>query len=180
MTAKHTKPKIELRSVKHSDFASEETYCFEATVYVDGKRFCVASNDGHGGCNNYAPADRTSRADLYHAVKALDERIGATCPPIVMTKAKHGIDTTMTPDLETVIGDLVTRWLYARDLKNRMRRKWVYQPEPDGDLYEYRRETGQKAAAILDVIRKRHPGARLLNVMPIDEAVEVWQKMANA
>ena len=42
-------PKIELKNLKTAEFASEETHCFEATVYLDGKRFCIASNQGHGG-----------------------------------------------------------------------------------------------------------------------------------
>jgi hypothetical protein len=47
------KPKIELKNLKYAAFASEETSCFEATVYVDGKRFCIASNEGRGGCDSY-------------------------------------------------------------------------------------------------------------------------------
>ena len=30
--------KIEIKHVKYSQFASRETNCFEATVYIDGKR----------------------------------------------------------------------------------------------------------------------------------------------
>jgi len=44
---------LTLKNFKHAEFASEETECFEATVYVDGKRFCTASNEGRGGPNNY-------------------------------------------------------------------------------------------------------------------------------
>ena len=30
--------KLEMKSIKHSAFASEETYCYEGYVYVDGKK----------------------------------------------------------------------------------------------------------------------------------------------
>ena len=30
---------IELKNIKHSEFASEETHCYEATLYVDGVRW---------------------------------------------------------------------------------------------------------------------------------------------
>jgi hypothetical protein len=44
--------KIELKNVKFSDFASEETNCFRADVYVNGKKAGYCNNDGHGGCTN--------------------------------------------------------------------------------------------------------------------------------
>jgi hypothetical protein len=47
------KPQVELRNLKHAEFASQETACYEATVYIDGKRFCIASNQGHGGPDSY-------------------------------------------------------------------------------------------------------------------------------
>ena len=41
--------KLELKNIKHSEFASEETHCYQGTLYVDGKRTALVSNDGHGG-----------------------------------------------------------------------------------------------------------------------------------
>ncbi len=50
-----TKPVIEMKNLKVAEFASEETTCYEATVYVDGARFCIASNQGHGGDSSHDP-----------------------------------------------------------------------------------------------------------------------------
>jgi len=47
--------KIELKNVKHSEFASRETDCFQASVYIDGKKAGTVGNDGQGGCNHYNP-----------------------------------------------------------------------------------------------------------------------------
>lgn len=47
------KPIVEIKNLKYAAFASEETSCFEGTVYVDGKRFCMASNQGQGGPDSY-------------------------------------------------------------------------------------------------------------------------------
>ena len=47
--------KIELKNFKHAEFASHETHCYEATVWVDGKRAFYASNEGHGGADDYTP-----------------------------------------------------------------------------------------------------------------------------
>ena len=42
---------ISLKSIKTDHHASEETTCYEAVVYVDGKKAGVISNDGNGGCS---------------------------------------------------------------------------------------------------------------------------------
>lgn len=72
-----TAPKIEVRNLKHAAFASEETHCFEASVYVDGKRFCTASNDGHGGPDMYTPVKPNQTSTELH--KQIEE-IGAQLP----------------------------------------------------------------------------------------------------
>ncbi len=47
------KPKVTIKNLKYAAFASQETSCFEATIYVDGKRFCTARNEGSGGPDCY-------------------------------------------------------------------------------------------------------------------------------
>lgn len=47
------KPIITIKNLKYAAFASQETSCFEATVYLDGKRFCTAGNEGSGGPDRY-------------------------------------------------------------------------------------------------------------------------------
>ena len=42
---------LEMKAIKFSEWASEETYCYQANVYLDGKPFAMVSNDGHGGCD---------------------------------------------------------------------------------------------------------------------------------
>jgi len=43
--------KLELKNVKHAEFASQETHCFEAKLYVDGVFSAQISNEGRGGSN---------------------------------------------------------------------------------------------------------------------------------
>ena len=42
--------KIELKALKIHDDMSEETTCFSATVYGNGKKVGTAKNDGRGSC----------------------------------------------------------------------------------------------------------------------------------
>lgn len=58
--------KVELKSVKTCKWASDETECFNAVIYVDGQRAGTVENDGHGGCNNYHFEDR-SVGDAFRA-----------------------------------------------------------------------------------------------------------------
>jgi hypothetical protein len=45
--------KVELKNIKVCEWMSEETLCFDASIYIDGKRVGTVHNDGHGGCNDY-------------------------------------------------------------------------------------------------------------------------------
>ena len=41
--------KLELKAVKHSEWASQETNCYQATIYLEGKPFASVQNEGFGG-----------------------------------------------------------------------------------------------------------------------------------
>lgn len=45
--------KLSLIKVKHAEFASQETNCFEAVVVIDGVPSIHVSNQGHGGGDNH-------------------------------------------------------------------------------------------------------------------------------
>lgn len=44
---------IELKNIKIHQDMSDETNCFSATIYVDGKKAGTVRNDGRGGCHLY-------------------------------------------------------------------------------------------------------------------------------
>lgn len=145
--------RVELKNVKHSAFASQETHCFEATVYIDGKRMGTVSNDGHGGCDNY------SSEELREAL----ERIAATLPH--MDLADIGAPgRTMPESAETVIGDLVNKWLEARDMKCLCARKTLFRKP--GESYqkgEYHTINAKFSPQVKAQIAAKYPGAEILN-----------------
>jgi hypothetical protein len=51
--------KLELKNLKIHKDMSEETLCFSATLYVDGKKAANVQNNGHGGCHRYHWEDET-------------------------------------------------------------------------------------------------------------------------
>ena len=104
-----TAPAITMKGLKVAEFASEETTCFQATVYVDGKRFCIASNEGHGGPDRFDALTRGRE----HA-DAIDEKIheiGLAHNPLA--KRLHGEtrdkDGERRTHINTADGKLVDR-----------------------------------------------------------------------
>lgn len=45
--------KIEIKNISYSERMSEETSCFSADLWVDGKKIGVISNRGTGGCDDF-------------------------------------------------------------------------------------------------------------------------------
>lgn len=96
--------KIELKSVKHSVFASHETDCFTATIYIDGKKAGTVENSGQGGC------------DLIHP-RALGEQIEAYAKTLPQRDVSYlyndGQVHTLPECAETLIAGLLHEHLVA-------------------------------------------------------------------
>jgi hypothetical protein len=159
---------IELKNVKHSEFASEETHCYEATLYVDGVRWGVVGNDGHGGPDHFHGVEGRNYGDL----PALDERIAAAYPRITFGDDAEGISAS----LETVCGDLVNQFLRSRALTRMYagtKSKVLYFKEPPVDgspLYEVAMKT-HTLEAWLKHIAGKYPDAVVINTLPKEEAL---------
>jgi len=50
--------KLTIKNYKPAPNIGPEGGAFSASLYADGKRVAVVSNDGWGGCNRYDPIDR--------------------------------------------------------------------------------------------------------------------------
>jgi len=159
--------KIELKNLKYSEFASQETYCFEASVYIDGKKAGTVSNQGHGGCHSYHPNN------LYPLLKAEADKL----PPHEWRLNEEVL--TIQPDADTIISELVTEALQAKDLKAGMRRRILFIGE-DGSVYETKTLEAEVLAKQL-----RRPDLHqvlktktILNLLPFPEALSIYIKGA--
>lgn len=159
--------KIELKNLKHSDFASQETYCFEASVYIDGKKAGTVSNQGCGGCHSYHPNT------LYPLLKAEADKL----PPHEWRLNEEVL--TIQPDADTIISELVTEALTAKDLKSGMRRRILFVGD-DGSVYETQAMTA--AALAVQLVRKdlyeKLKTKTILNLLPFTEALSIYIKGA--
>ena len=169
---------VTIKNLKYSEFMSQETHCFEGTVYVDGERFCYARNDGHGGCDSYDPINRTD--NLWESIEALNKKLRAERADEFKThKRGDGSTFEIGPDFECLVCDAVTDALYLRDAKRCMGRKWLWL-KPDGKVYECNRQKGQDPKVMQELLDKREPGSKLFHLMEDADIVAAWKSLEAA
>jgi hypothetical protein len=97
--------KIQLKNVKINDSFSEETICFKADVFVNGKKVAYAENDGRGGCTFISayPEKRSELAEVEKYCKTLPKRV-----------YDFG---EFENDLESVIEDLLNEKMQEKEQK---------------------------------------------------------------
>jgi hypothetical protein len=164
--------KIELKNIKHSEFASHETNCYEATIYINGKREGLVSNDGQGGCDNVTPWQLAQEIDAY----------AKTLPPVVCEwiDPKTGEPFVLEQTHETIFGDLLNQWLHAKDLKKVMANRILFQKE-DGKIYETKTMPATDLKVHLNQTRLQEilKAKKVLNFLPFDEALSIYKENAN-
>lgn len=166
--------KVELRNVKHAAFASEETYCFEATVYIDGVKAGSVSNDGQGGAHRWSPWALEQRLDEY----------AATLPSVTTSfiDPKTGQPFVYQQNGESLVSDLVSDWLIARDVKRALSKRILFVRE--GQLRQVSPPASQKAfllggsPAQLEALKAKLQTTTILNLLPFDEAVKIYRETA--
>lgn len=151
--------RITLKNVKHSRFSSQETECFEASVYLDNKRVARAYNDGHGGLTVVDFESKALREKTMAYVVELNPKAVDKYEDVVKEDQPWPYPDdwfrvlSMTKDqvLEAIIDHAVTDWLITKDIKNDLRHRWVAikKDSDDASLLVYGKK--QKAFAGKDI-----------------------------
>lgn len=102
-----------LKNIKINHKLSEETYCYTATLYLNGKKVAECSNHGHGGNDLYRWVSEAARDEARAAARALD--------PEALPGVKLG-DWIV----EFAVGDLLNDHVRKEDLKRMMRTKTLF------------------------------------------------------
>lgn len=100
-----------IKNFKYLESRSEETYCFSAVLYVDGKKLADCGNDGHGG-----PTDIHVFPQNRQLGKQIEEFL-QTQPKKKFENFNFGIDIT----LEYIVDELVAEHLKAQHFKKLMK-----------------------------------------------------------
>lgn len=156
--------RIELKNIKHAEFASQETYCYEATLYVDGKRFAKVSNQGHGGCDMQFPIKPITYKDL----AKLEKTIAKEYPKY---GSEYGDGEEYDQNLDMVCGNLVSQWLMDRGIKKSLKKILYVRSDGEKDVWSMSNAAGAKnhGEAIRQKIKEKFPQAIILNDLPIEE-----------
>lgn len=123
--------KFELKNVKHSKFASEETECFQASLYADGKKIGFCSNQGFGGCTDVSPFDSSCKDLVAAASLWVDENV----PVEIVTDDDTGEELfTWKKKLADIVDELLRDHLLLKAIKSSLRRV-CFQKE-SGEYYQ--------------------------------------------
>jgi hypothetical protein len=158
---------IELRKVKHASFASRETDCFSAEVWINGERAGEVRNDGNGGCNVYTPWTVGQRLEAH----------AATLPPV----RYHGEFLPMSADL--LIGRLFDDWLIGKDFDRQAAKGVLFTRAGQRGIRYVQPSHPKKAACVqawlapaaLEKTRSSLKADIILNTLPRHEALALYK-----
>ena len=162
--------KVELKNLKHSEFASRETNCFEATVYINGKRAFYARNDGHGGADLYAPLENQDRGEFTSLLNDLINH----CLTLPKWGSEFGDADNMDVTPEILIGNLVNDMLDAKKLKKSLKAKVLFINESGiyQTAYGNKRPVDQN---LIDMVKDENPDSIILNCLAFSEALDLYR-----
>lgn len=160
---------IELRKVRHYAGMSRETEAFTAEIWLDGKKWATAEDDGGGG----NILIRTV-AKGYDELRRVDALCRSTYPRLKSKYFEDGLEMS----LELLIGQLLGRHLFDKKFRRKLSSRVV--AIEGEEIFEWTtkfKPTPENCATIA----KKHPNAKVLNLLPEEEALQMlWDASGNA
>ena len=155
--------KLELKNIKHTSWASEETHCYQASLYVDGKPVAIVSNDGHGGEDRYYdhPKFKGGKSAWCDKMQEVHEYFKS-----LPNTPSEWFPEGMEQCLEFWCCDQVNDWLSARELKKKLKAGFLFQFADKVGVFAHKTRPSRAHKAII------------LNDMPFDEALSIWKETA--
>ena len=109
--------KLELKSIQYSRFASQETSCYQAKLYVDGKPFATVGNEGRGGCDYQHSLTKQDKA-FYDKLEEIDTYL-KTFPKV---KSPWCEKDEFEVDLEIWCGEELSKWKCSKTLRRDLKK----------------------------------------------------------
>ena len=187
---------MELKNLSHNVTFSEETHCFKASIYINGKRMFSASNGGNGGSNLYSPSDFGKGKEAFEESMAIarEEAKQYTLKKIELGEdLQWAIDAFASEDedgnpsqsnelIDWLIADLINEQLTLKEMRKTLKKKvTVYDPKSNDILHLGRDKPTDE---ILEKY-KNHFTTRSeikntkdwiwLNMIPESEAYKYWR-----
>lgn len=160
--------KIEIRNLQVNNALSDETNCFSATVYIDGKPAFLTGNRGHGGCDDTHPVQGYTGPNE----AAVDAWLAANMAPDgpwTDTTPRPAYDMGHTCTLETFVNRLVEAAISEKEDK-RIRRAYdkkladrICAMNEQGDFLIFGKAIHKPTPANLATLRAKQPAMVILN-----------------
>lgn len=166
--------KLELKSIKYTEWMSQETLCFTANLWVDGKVFAEVSNQGHGGCTDVHMHSKSvfgksgKRTSFYRRLKEVE----AHCKSMPNLEPCALFHDGLPMDLELWCNMEVEAFLARRDMKRKLKSHVLFQIEGKDGIYQSKyhpRETDGSWTVFGSEKR------RILNDMSEVDALAIWR-----
>lgn len=167
--------KIEMKNISYYARGSEETPCYNATVYINGKKAVEVSNDGHGG------------SDRQHTYPESDFRLQDIDKWCVKTFGQetweHDGKTYSTDlDLEHYCHQQLYNWLDAKQLKKEMKNQYICIDEDKVEnkqfLVAWKRKGNHMDDYFKNFLKKEQPHMedKCLNFLPFEDALKLYKE----
>ena len=154
--------KLELKNIKHTAWASEETHCYQASLYVDGKPVAIVSNDGHGGADRDYPHPKF-KGDYRAQMRDVSRYFSGLRRTAVTEWSPEGMEQC----LEFWCAEQIDDWLSARELKKKLKAGFLFQFADRVGVFAHKTRPSRAAGV-----------AVVLNDLPFDEALSIWKETA--
>ena len=172
---------LELKNIKHTAWASEETNCYQASLYLDGKPLATVSNDGKGGADDHYQHSAFKKENFRKSFFDMMTEIDDYFKGLPKKKYHHeysafkvdaprngakSYEYELEMDLEIWCGEQLEKWQFAKDMKKIMRTKHLCKDEKG--FFTCPHEV--KVARII----RDNPKTIILNDLPFDEALTLY------
>ena len=162
--------KLELKNIKHSVFASKETFCYQGVVYIDGKKSLYVSNDGCGASDNLD----TIGSIPYSIIEELDNWCKKNLPKWKVSFDGSDAEEQDT-DFEMWCHEEVNQFLIRKELKNKLTKCVIF--FKNGDLMESRYKVKKLGGVHMNHFKINHKNTKLiLNEMPFEDALKHYNE----
>ena len=165
--------KLELKNIKYFVTLSEETPCYDATVYVNGKKAIRVSNRGCGACDSQDVYPQfMDEWDGENVLRTLNEYCVKT----------FGTEKTDWGEIDIDLEHWCQKQLFIdqdRKLLKRKMKKNVMFFETKEDLLKgryYMIKIQNNIMALMAYIKDKYPQSIILNDMPFDKALKTFRK----
>jgi hypothetical protein len=152
---------IELKALHHYPRMSEDSECFDAAIYIDGKKVGTARDDGNGGMIHIQP----------HSLHEQLNEIGKSVGKLESEFSPEGLQI----DAELIVGALLMEALHKKDFKKYVKpRKVTFADGAHiytfGDLPIDKSEQEK----LFEYIKKENPNAVFFNGLSEEKAFELY------